>query len=54
MANVPEQEIGPNLYVQYARTNYRKFALKCKSPLVWNMVAYHAILGNKRHSIGLL
>lgn len=26
------------LSVPYARTNYRKFALKCRGPLVWNMI----------------
>ena len=26
------------LSVPYARTNYRKFALKCREPLVWNMI----------------
>jgi len=26
------------LFVSYARTNFRKFALRCKGPVVWNTI----------------
>ena len=30
-----------NLSVQYARTNYRRFSLFCKGPIIWNEIPFN-------------